>query len=134
MKNRVSLICLLTLASVSFTSFGQGTIEVIKDPRIDDLIKKQGEVIPPASGVQINGYRLQIFFDSEKSKVDQARMQFAKSFPKIETYVTYNAPNYFLRVGDFRNQLEADRLKAEIGSAYPTSFIVQEKVNLPRID
>lgn len=130
MKNSAAIIFL----AISLSSFGQGNVEVIKDSRINDLIKKQGEVIPPATGVQINGYRLQIFFDSEKSKVDNARMQFAKSFPKIETYVTYNAPNYLLRVGDFRTQLEADRLKAEVGTAYPTSFIVQEKVNLPRID
>jgi hypothetical protein len=130
MKNSATIIFLM----ITLSSFGQGNVEVIKDSRINDLIKKQGEVIPPATGVQMNGYRLQIFFDSEKSKVDNARMQFAKSFPKIETYVTYNAPNYFLRVGDFRTQLEADRLKAEVGTTYPTSFIVQEKVNLPRID
>lgn len=134
MKNHLFQIVSTLMVFISFSSFGQGNIEIIKDSRIDDLIKKQGEVVPPATCVQINGYRLQIFFDSEKSKVDQARVQFAKSFPKIETYVTYNAPNYFLRVGDFRTQLEADHLKAEVGSTYPTSFIVQEKVNLPRID
>lgn len=125
--NFLVFMCLTTL------SFGQN-IEVIKDARIDDLVKKQGEPIPPALNVQINGYRLQLFFDSEKAKIDQMRVQFAKSYPKIETYVTYNAPNYFLRVGDFRTQLDADRLKAEVNAAYPTCFIVSEKVNLPRID
>lgn len=129
---------LLVASSVVFllalTTYGQGNIEVVKDSRIDDLIKKQGEIIPPATSVQINGYRLQIYFDSDKSKVDQARMQFARAFPKIETYITYNAPNYFLRVGDYRSSAEADYLKAELGSEFPTSFIVHEKVNLPRID
>lgn len=134
MKKTILLFCLWILSPGNTVVYSQGNIEVVKDPRINELIKKQGEVIPPATSVQINGYRLQLFFDSERSKVDQARMQFAKSFPKIETYVTYSAPNYFLRVGDFRTQLEADRLKAEVGITYPTSFIVQEKVNLPRID
>lgn len=120
-----------------FTSIhviGQGNVEVIKDARINDLIKKQGEIIPPATQVQINGYRVQIFFDSDKSKVDNARMQFAKTNPKVETYITYKAPNYLLRVGNFRTQMDADRLKAEVSTQFPTSFIVQEKVNLPRID
>lgn len=134
MKRFTDIFCVAGFLFVCLISVGQGNIEIIKDPRIDDLIRKQGEPVPPAPNVQINGYRLQIFFDSDKSKVDQARLQFAKSFPKTETYVTYNAPNYFLRVGDFRTSLEADRLKAEVGAAYPTSFIVQEKVNLPRID
>lgn len=134
MKKTILLFCLWVFSLGSSTVYSQGNVEVVKDPRINELIKKQGEVVPPATSVQISGYRLQLFFDSEKSKVDQTRMQFAKSFPKIETYVTYSAPNYFLRVGDFRTQLEADRLKAEVGTTYPTSFIVQEKVNLPRID
>lgn len=130
MKQVLFSIALFTSINV----IGQGNVEVIKDARINDLIKKQGEIIPPATQVQINGYRVQIFFDSDKSKVDNARMQFAKTNPKIETYVTYKAPNYLLRVGNFRTQMDADRLKAEVSTQFPTSFIVPEKVNLPRID
>src|SRR5690606_22703774 len=89
------LIGLFSMAA-SFTASAQnGSVEVIKDPRIDGLIKKQSEVIPPATGPQIVGYRIQLFFDSEKSKVDQARIRFVTQFPKVETYITYNAPNYF---------------------------------------
>lgn len=130
MKQVLFWIALFTSINV----IGQGNVEVIKDARINDLIKKQGEIIPPATQVQINGYRVQIFFDSDKSKVDNARMQFAKTNPKVETYVTYKAPNYLLRVGNFRTQMDADRLKAEVSTQFPTSFIVPEKVNLPRID
>lgn len=130
MKQVLFSIALFTSINV----IGQGNVEVIKDARINDLIKKQGEIIPPATQVQINGYRVQIFFDSDKSKVDNARMQFAKTNPKVETYVTYKAPNYLLRVGNFRTQMDADRLKAEVSTQFPTSFIVPEKVNLPRID
>jgi len=124
------LLCILYKNSIN----AQGSIQMIMDPRIDALIQKQGKPIPPATSVQIDGYRLQLLFDSEKNKIDQARIQFAKRYPKIETYVKYNAPNYVLKVGDFRTQLEADRLKAEVGTIYPMSFVVQEKVNLPRID
>lgn len=123
------------LVIVSLHVSGQnGSVTIVKDPRIDGLVKKQSEVIPPATAPQITGYRIQLFFDSEKSKVDQARIRFVTQFPKVETYITYNAPNYFLRVGDFRTQLEADKVKAELGQEFPTSFVVKEKINLPRID
>ena len=131
MKLVLNLVTTFLLINIGLS---QGNVEVIKDARIDNLIKKQGEIVPPATSVQIHGYRLQIFFDSNKSLVDEARMRFTKSYPKIETYITYSAPNYFLRVGDFRNSSDADRLKAELGAEFPASFIVQEKVNLPRID
>lgn len=132
MKSFVSVLssCLL----ISLSSFSQGSVEVIKDSRIDNLVRKQGETIPPATGPQINGYRIQLFFDSNKSLVDQARIKFISRFPKVDTYVIYNAPNYFLKVGDFRTELDASRIKSEVSSDFPTSFIVHEKVNLPRID
>jgi hypothetical protein len=112
----------------------QGSVEVKKDPRMDALIRQEGAVIPPAMGPQITGYRIQLFFDTSKDAVDDARSRFISLNPKVDTYVIYNAPNYFLKVGDFRTQMEAEKIKAAVDSQFPTSFIVKEKVNLPRID
>lgn len=130
-----SFICVLSSSLlVVFQSHSQGSVEIIRDPRVDNLVRKQGEIIPPAIAPQINGYRVQLFFDSNKTLVDQARIKFVSQFPKIDTYIIYNAPNYFLKVGDFRTEMEADRIKQEVTSQFPTSFVVKEKVNLPRID
>lgn len=123
--------CFLT----SLLTFGQnGNVEIIKDQRIDGLVRKQGVVIPPATSPQLPGYRVQLFFDSDRKAVDEARNKFVSSFPKIDSYVIYNAPNYFLKVGDFRTQLEAERVKDTLVRDFPTSFIVKEMINLPRID
>lgn len=123
--------CFLT----SLFTFGQnGNVEIIKDQRIDGLVRKQGVIIPPATSPQLPGYRVQLFFDSDRKAVDEARNKFVSSFPKIDSYVIYNAPNYFLKVGDFRTQLEAERVKDTLVRDFPTSFIVKEMINLPRID
>lgn len=120
---------------IGFASFAQkGDVEIIKDPRIDALIKQEGAIIPPATSPQMVGYRIQLFFDSNKSSVDEARSKFMNAFPKVDTYVTYTAPNYFLKVGDFRTQNEAEKVKSSVDSQFPTCFIVKEKINLPRID
>ncbi len=125
----LSAICIL------FTSNAQtGDVTIIKDNRIDALVKKQGMVIPPATSPQLVGYRVQLFFDSERKAVDEARSKFIALFPKVDTYVIYNAPNYFLKVGDFRTLLEAERVKENLAKDFPTSFIVKEMINLPRID
>lgn len=119
---------------VSTSSFAQGNIEIIKDSRIDALVRNEGAVIPPATTPQIMGYRVQLFFDSNKSAVDDARSRFIAMFPKVDTYVQFTAPHYFLKVGDFRTQMEAEKVKSEADASFPTSFVVKEKVNLPRID
>ena len=98
------------------------------------LIKQEGAIVPPANTPQLVGYRIQLFFDGDKNAVDEARSKFISSFPKVDTYVTYNAPNYFLKVGDFRTQNDAEKVKATIDSQFPTNFIVKEKINLPRIN
>ena len=110
-----------------------GEIQVIKDKRIDALVDKQSKVTPPDIKPQIDGFRVQVFFDSEKSKINAARSQVIAKFPKTDTYITYNAPNFILKVGDFRTRLEAERVKAQLEVEFPTSFIVTEKVYLPRL-
>jgi hypothetical protein len=128
-------IQILIISFLSIHAYSQtGNVEIIKDARIDALVKKQGMVIPPATSPQITGYRVQLFFDSDRKLVDEARSKFIASYPKVDSYVVFTAPNYVLKVGDFRSELEAERIKDNLFRDFPTSFIVKELVNLPRID
>jgi hypothetical protein len=111
-----------------------GEVEIISDPRLEILVKKQGAIIPPATGPMINGYRIQLIFDSDRKVVDNARGRFIGQFPDVDTYILYSAPNYVLKVGDFRNHYEAEKIKDQFGGDFPTSFIIKEKINLPRIE
>lgn len=126
-----AFLLFLTLTA-SFNTISQ--VEIIKDARIDGLVQQEGAAIPPATGPQLNGYRVQLFFDTNKAAVDDARSRFVTMFPKVDTYVLYTAPHYFLKVGDFRTQMEAEGVKSQVTQAFPTSFVVKEKINLPRID
>jgi hypothetical protein len=109
-------------------------VKIILDQRINGLVSKQSVIIPPATSPQMSGYRIQLFFDNNRKLVDEARSKFITLYPKIDTYVIYNAPNYFIKVGDFRTMLEAERLKVNLFRDFPTCFITKELINLPRID
>lgn len=124
------------LISLSYASAAQETrtIEIHADPRIDALVKKQGSVSPGATSPQISGFRVQLMFDPDKKSIDDARSRFTAAYPNVDTYVMFNAPNFFLKAGDFRTQLEAEKLKDQVNSNFPTCFIIKEQVNLPRID
>lgn len=132
---RMKLFVVIAAVFILQNSFGQnGNVEIIKDTRIDDLIKQQSAIIPPSTVPQITGYRIQLFFDTERSLVDEARSKFVTAYPKIDTYIVYTAPNYFLKVGNFRTRLEAEKIKSTIDREFPTNFIVKELIYLPRID
>lgn len=83
---------------------------------------------------ELMGYRIQLAFDSEKSTIDSLRIKFSALYPKIETYVTFEAPYFNFMVGDFRTEIEAEELKRIIIGGYPLTVIQRTKIKLPRID
>ena len=105
----------------------QGQISIQADERIEQQIAKK-------ASKQINGYRLQICFDSDKVIIDEARNRFISIYPKIDTYVTFEAPNFNLMVGDFRTQLEAEKIQEEISGQFTIVIIHKTLIHLPRID
>lgn len=129
---QITFFIVLSFSLVSLSQ--EGEIKVHKDNRIGALVEKQAEVVPPATKPEINGYRIQLFFDSDKAAINAARVRFVAKFQEIDTYVEFNAPNFILKAGDFRTHLEAERVKAALEGEFPTSFVIKEKINLPRLE
>ena len=125
------MVLTLTISSLSFAQ--RGDIQITKDARLNALVAKQSEIIPPDINPKINGFRIQLVFDSERALINDARSRFITQFPRVDTYIDYNAPNYYLKVGDFRTRLEAEKVQSAIEMQFPTSFVIEEKINLPRL-
>lgn len=109
-------------------------IEIIKDPRIDGLIRKQAFPLGADGMPQIPGYRVQLIFDADKKKVDEMRARFINTNPNVETYVVYNAPNYLLKAGDCRTYNDAEKIRDAVRRSFPGSFIVREMIKVPKLD
>jgi len=77
------------------------------------------------------GYRVQIYFGSVRQKASEVKQDFSGKHPNTASYLTYLAPNFKVRVGDFRSRLDAQGFLKSIEGQYPTSFIVQDEINLP---
>lgn len=129
-----SIIAFLFICTVSVSNAQKGEVNIVKDGRIDGLVGREGKIVPPAINPEIDGYRIQLFFDTDRTALNDARSTFFAKYPRIDTYTNYQAPNFFLRAGDFRTRMEAEKIKAEIEDLFPTSFIVREKINLPRLE
>ena len=104
-----------------------GQINVYKDNRIDAFVEKKRTSI-------MGGYRIQICFDSDKVVVNNARTKFSNLFPKIDTYMNFEAPNFNLLVGDFRTLIEAEKIQEKILGEFTISIIKKEIIHLPRVD
>jgi hypothetical protein len=115
-------------------SMQPGSVHIIKDNRIDRLVEFKGSTIPPAFGPMINGFRVQLYFDQDKEKVNDARTRFLTSNRGIDTYVEYYAPNYNLLIGNFRTRLEAEKWRAELSGAFPEGIVKETRIYLPKLE
>lgn len=84
------------------------------------------------------GFRVQAFSDNNYRNAKQnaqarARIIAAK-FPNYRTYLTYKAPTWRLRVGDFRSKEDAQRALTALRNAFPSYAgefsIVRDKINV----
>jgi len=74
-----------------------------------------------------NGYRVQIFFGKRDDARDK-KVEFLKKYPEVGAYISYLAPNFRLRVGDFRTKIACEEFKREISQDFPASYIVKDKI------
>lgn len=134
------IICCFSIASFAQK---RGVVTVVKDPQIDSLIERRvmlSKVAAPATihkngpVVSSMGYRVQIYYGSERRDVFNEQSRFKTAYPKINTYITYKEPNYYLHVGDFRTRLEAQRMMSELKPLFATLFVFKEKINPPILE
>ncbi len=107
------------------------SIIITKDARLDELIEKQRR--QNLSNQTMHGFRIQIYFGGNRQKASEVKIDFNSKYADIPSYLTYQQPNFKVRVGDYRNRLEAQKFLREIEGLYPTSFIVSDDVKLPPI-
>lgn len=110
-----------------------GELKVYKDDRLDKIEEFVRADEGTVDGVKMDGYRVLIYFNQDKSLSEQQKAKFIRLYPEHKAYLDYMAPNYRVRVGNFRTKLEAEALKAEILEIFPTAIVIEDKIQLPEI-
>ncbi len=131
MKNEILITLLfISIGTFCFSQRNEQSerLQINVDNRVDQLIEIEKRID------QIQGYRLQICFDSNKDVIDEARDKFLKLHPLTDTYVSFENPHFNLKVGDYRSRLEAEKVKRELFGEFVICIIHEELINLPRID
>lgn len=112
-----------------------GSVRIIQEPAIEQLILKHIRINETREGIP--GYRIQIFFDSgtnSKIRATAVSEDFGRRFPEVNVYLTFIAPNYKVRIGDYRTRLDAWRFLQELQPDYPGAYVVADLINLSNID
>jgi len=84
------------------------------------------------------GYRIQAYSDNNyktaKASAQKRARDIAMKFPQYRSYISYKAPSWRLRIGDFKTQREAHAALQRIKSVYPKfareMVIVRDRINV----
>lgn len=129
MKTR--LITLLVVLTITITtSFAQHCVRYDADPRIALIEQAHTQAWDKINTIE--GYRIQIIAVSGNNsrKTAQTVMEeFATTYPEMPIYISYYEPNFRVRVGDYREKIDAAHDLVEIKKLHPGAFIVKDDVN-----
>lgn len=84
------------------------------------------------------GYRIQAYSDNNyrtaKASAQARARAIAMKFPQYRSYISYNAPTWRLRLGDFKSQSEARAALSRIRNVFPNyareMTIVRDHINV----
>lgn len=79
-----------------------------------------------------SGYRIQIYFGAHRKKANKIKGKFLEEYPGIPAYLVYQQPYFKIRVGNFHNKLEAQKLYYELVPKFKSVLIVPDKVHFDK--
>ena len=106
----------------SFTS-----VKIIKDPRLDMLIKKQAELnreVYLQNARNAQGFRVLVINTNDRNKAIEIKSRLMRDFPEHKTYFFYQSPYFKVQIGNFKDQKEAETLRKQIARQYPEGVVV----------
>jgi hypothetical protein len=113
-------------------------VVVEKDPRIDQLVRKQieiNEVTTRESRRYVQGFRIQVMNSPDRGKVFAAKARVYEQFPDWKPYLLYQSPNYKLRVGNFKTQDEAQDAMKQLSKLFPSGlYVIPDVIELKLSD
>lgn len=136
----IALLLMLQVKSpAQDSSFGH--VVIIQDDLVDSILYQYEslrlKIMENPDNKAIPGYRIQIFFDSGLNSSDRAKQtrdEFLFRYPEIPAYIGWKAPNYRVRIGDFKTRLEAEKTLQMIIFEYPNAWVIKDDINFPVIN
>jgi hypothetical protein len=133
-----------TIVDALKTSTGnEGAIDIESEPEITALLGKPSNKVNAGTEkydiIKTSGFRVQVYMgnDQKRSRTEASDKQtlIKATFYDVNTYLTYDAPNWKLLAGDFVTREEAVLFKEVLQKEFPQlgkeMYIVTDRINVP---
>ena len=119
-KIKIFFIIISFSATTLFAQKGKVTIN--QSSELDSIIKLKKEL-----NSKIQNLRIQIF-NGDRENAELVMKEYLKIFNDTSANIVYETPNYKIWVGNFYNQLEADKKLIEVRKKFRSAFIFRPEL------
>jgi hypothetical protein len=74
------------------------------------------------------GYRVLVYSGPDRVKAMECRKTVLKRFPKVHVYAIYHQPDWRIKVGDYDNRLEIQKMYTDLQADFPNAMIVPDQI------
>lgn len=128
MKKFLSLLAAFSAAALPL--FAQGSANVHQDGRVNLVIQKQ-IYINTLAARHIPGFRVQAIYTVNRAKALEVKSRLMELFPDYPTYISFEAPYFRVRIGDFRTRDDAGGLEKEVSKYFSEGvFVARDIINV----
>ena len=128
------LIILLAIPAILKAQAPDTTGVIIHaDPRLALLFVKKHE--SGFHGIRgsirsVRGFRVQIYNGNDRAVATQRKIDFIRRFPNVRSYISYKAPTFRVKVGDFKTRADAYKLYQQVSPLYNPCMVVPDIVEI----
>ena len=123
LKSLKKILFFLLLNILYSNIYSQNSISVnSEDSLLNKLIKIKLEVNKEM--YEKNYYSIQLF-SGDFDNAEKIYLEFSSYFPNLKKTLTFETPNYKVRVGNFEKKINADIKLEEIKKKYKSAFVLQ---------
>lgn len=139
-KNSIIITLILTF-TINVLAADEGLVIINQDNSLDQLVHQNTGIsqLTANNAISVSGYRVQLFSGNNPQTAKQDALKLEKEltefYPEIKSYVTYNAPFWKVRIGDFTSYYEAllfsRRLKVDFPRFENEIYVMKEDAVKP---
>ena len=118
----IAPLTLLLAQTKEVNTTKKGAVIVTQDSIIEELVSIRKKLTENDSKKR---YRIQIY-NGTLGGAENKKNEFTTSFgEEISCHISFETPNYKVRVGKFRTRLEADRYLIKVRDTFPSAFLLE---------
>ena len=109
-------------------------VSIIKDNRVDGLIKRQMQVNEETSRNarrQDKGFRLLVISTTLRDEALAAKTKVYSYFPELKAYLFHQSPYYKVKAGNFKDRKDAELYQRRLELLFPKGvFIINDLIEV----